>query len=237
MSLSRVLVIDDDANLVRLLDESLRRAGYDVLGAHNGLEGLRQLYAGRPSLVVLDVMMPRMDGWETLSRIREMSDVPVILLTARDAEADRLRGFRLGADDYVAKPFSLAELNARVRAVLLRSGRGGEEAPRPPLAVGDLVIDFGAGQVLKRGRAVQLTPTEFRLLAALAERPGRTMSHAELLRRVWGPEYVDETDYVKRYVWYLRRKVEDDPSAPQVVETVRGFGYRLAAQSTAATRL
>lgn len=228
---ARVLVIDDDANLVRLLAESLQRAGYEVLSAHNGLAGMRQLYSGHPNLVVLDVMMPHMDGWETLGRIREMSDVPVILLTARDAEADRLRGFMLGADDYVAKPFSLAELNARVRAILLRAGRGGGDGPQPPLAVGDLVIDFASRRVLKRGQAVKLTPTEYRLLAALAENPGRILSHEQLLDRVWGPAYLDEPGYVKRYVWYLRQKIEDDPAAPQVVETVRGFGYRLAADA------
>ncbi len=224
----RVLVVDDDRNLIRLLTESLETGGYAVATAVNGLEGLRQLYLTRPDLVVLDVMMPRMDGWETLARVREMSDVPVIMLTARDAEADRLRGFELGVDDYVTKPFSLAELNARVRAVLGRASRSGGEAVAPPVVVGDLLVDFGARRVLKCGQALALTPTEYRLLAVLAENAGRTLSHEQLLERVWGPEYVDEPGYVKRYVWYLRQKVEDDPSRPRYVETVRGFGYRLA---------
>ena len=224
---ARVLVVDDDANLLRLLDESLKTVGYDVLTACNGLDGVRELYAGRPDLMVLDVMMPRMDGWTTLARVREMSDVPVIMLTARDAEADRLRGFELGVDDYVIKPFSLRELSARVRAVLSRAAKASHEVARPPAAVGDLVIDFGSRRVLKRGEAVQLTPTEYRMLAALAEQPGRTLSHEDLLERAWGPEYAGELGYVKRYIWYLRQKIEDDPSDPAYVETVRGFGYRL----------
>jgi len=223
-----ILVIDDDGNFVRLLRESLEGAGYEVIAAANGLDGIKQLYSGRPDLVILDVMMPRMDGWEALKRVREMSDVPVIMLTARDAEADRLRGFELGVDDYVTKPFSLAELNARVRAVLARAARTREGGTPPPLVVGDLVIDFGSRRVLKRAEVLQLTPTEYRLLATLAEHAGRTLSHEQLLERVWGPEYVDEPGYIKRYVWYLRQKVEDDPAHPRYVETVRGFGYRLA---------
>ena len=225
-----VLMIDDDANLTRLLSESLEGAGYRVLTAANGLDGLRELYSGRPDIVVLDVMMPRMDGWETLKRIREMSDVPVIVLTARDDEPERLRGFDLGADDYVTKPFSLAEMNARLRAVLARAARARALAgdALPPVAVGYLVIDFAGRSVLRRGESVPLTPTEYRLLAVLAEHAGRTLSHNQLLTAVWGPEYADEPSYVKRYVWYLRQKIEDDPAAPRYVETVRGFGYRLA---------
>ena len=225
---AQVLVIDDDPRLARLLGESLEGAGYRVHTASNGRDGIRELYSHRPDLVILDVMMPSMDGWETLSRMREMSDVPVILLTARDAEAERLRGFELGADDYITKPFSLAEMNARVRAVLARSARASDDAPSPPQVLGDLVMDFATRRVLKHGQVLPLTPTEYRLLAALAEHAGRTLSHEQLLERVWGPEYVDEPGYVKRYIWYLRQKIEDDPSAPRYVETVRGFGYRLA---------
>jgi DNA-binding response OmpR family regulator len=223
-----VLVIDDDQNLVQLLCESLAAAGYDVQSASNGLDGLRQLYASQPDLVVLDVMMPNMDGWQALARVREMSDVPVILLTARDGEADRLRGFDLGADDYVTKPFSLAELNARVRAVLGRATRARTDASQPPVVVGDLMIDFGTRRVLKAGVLLPLTPTEYRLLAALAEHPGRLLSHEQLLAQVWGPTYATEADYVKRYIWYLRQKVEDDPAQPRYIETVRGYGYRLS---------
>ena len=225
---SRILVIDDDANLARLLRESLEGAGYHVITVTNGLEGIKELYASRPDLVILDVMMPRMDGWETLKRVREMSDVPVIMLTARDAESDRLHGFELGVDDYVTKPFSLAELNARVRAVLARAARAQSDGTLPPVTVGDLVVDFASRRAVKGAEVLQLTPTEYRLLAALAEHAGRTLSHEQLLERVWGPEYVDEPGYIKRYIWYLRQKVEDDPANPRYVETVRGFGYRLA---------
>jgi two-component system KDP operon response regulator KdpE len=225
---ARILVIDDDANLLRLLSESLEGAGYEVLASSNGLDGIKQLYTSRPELVILDVMMPRMDGWETLTRIREMSDVPVIMLTARDAEVDRLRGFELGSDDYVTKPFSLAELNARARAILTRAAKAQADGTPPPQVVGELVIDFGSRRVLKQGEVLQLTPTEYRLLAVLAEHAGRTLSHEQLLERVWGAEYIDEPGYVKRYIWYLRQKIEDDPGDPKYVETVRGFGYRLA---------
>lgn len=229
---SRVLVIDDDENLTRLLAESLEEHGYAVRSAANGLDGIRLLYDGRPDIVVLDVMMPRMDGWSTLSRIREMSEVPVIMLSARDAESDRLRGFELGVDDYVTKPFSLRELNARVGAVLARAAKEpSRNGGHPPLSVGDLVIDFSSRRVLKRGDPVQLTPTEYRLLAALAADAGRTLSHEQLLERAWGPEYADEPGYVKRYIWYLRQKIEDDPSDPRYVVTVRGFGYKLARET------
>ena len=226
---ANILLIDDDAKLTRLLRESLESVGYAVTEAHNGLDGLRELYARQPDLLVLDVMMPRMDGWQTLERVREMSNVPVIMLTARDAEPERLRGFELGADDYVTKPFSLAEINARVKAVLARSGRGSLQVPSlPSLTVGEMEIDFRDRVITRRGEVIHLTPTEYRLLATLAESHGHTLSHEQLLERVWGPEYVDEPGYVKRYVWYLRQKIEDDPSVPRYVETVRGFGYRLA---------
>ncbi len=227
--IAHILLIDDDAKLTRLLRESLEGAGYAVTEAHNGLDGLRELFARQPDLLVLDVMMPRMDGWQTLERVREMSEVPVIMLTARDAEPERLRGFELGADDYVTKPFSLAEMNARVKAVLARAGRNSPRAPTlPPLSIGELMIDFRDRVVTRRGEIIHLTPTEYRLLATLAESHGHTLDHEQLLERVWGPEYVDEPGYVKRYVWYLRQKIEDDPSDPRYVETVRGFGYRLA---------
>jgi two-component system KDP operon response regulator KdpE len=226
---ARVLVIDDDANLMRLLRESLAEAGYDVDAATNGRDGIAELEDRAPDLVVLDVMMPRMDGWSTLEQIRKQSEVPVIMLSARDSEADRLRGFDLGVDDYVTKPFSLRELNARVKAVLARARPATSDDGAGRVHVADLVVDSVSRQAFKRGEELPLTPTEYRLLAVLAERPGKAVSNQDLLRRVWGPEYSDEPDHVKRYVWYLRRKIEDDPSNPRYVETVRGFGYRLAA--------
>lgn len=222
----KILVIDDDATLLNLLRQSLGKAGYQVITATNGLSGLQTMYEERPDLIVLDVMMPRIDGWETCRRIREMSQVPIIMLTAKDEEADKIKGFEHGVDDYVTKPFSFAELNARVAAVLHRTRQ------RPPYRrpaihrVEDLVIDLENRRVTKDGEVLDLTPTEYRLLATLVENAGRVLSHEQLLSDVWGPEYVDDTGYVKRYIWYLRQKLEDDPSQPKYILTERGFGYR-----------
>jgi DNA-binding response OmpR family regulator len=223
-----ILVIDDDAILLGLLRQYLERAGYVVETAANGLAGLQRAYEVHPNLVVLDVMMPRMDGWEVCSRLREVSQVPIIMLTAKDAEGDKLRGFRLGIDDYVTKPFSFAELAARVAAVLARS-RLPEGAERPRIyRTGDLLIDLESLRVTKRESLIALTPTEFRLLAVLVENAGRVLTHEQLLDRVWGYDYAGDTGYVKRYIWYLRQKLEDDPNTPRYILTERGFGYSFA---------
>jgi two-component system KDP operon response regulator KdpE len=222
-----VLIIDDDPTLVDLLSQSLKKAGYRVLGASNGIDGLQMLYKNRVDLVVLDVMMPRMDGWETCNRIRDISDVPVIMLTAKDEEADALKGFQCGADDYVTKPFSFAELSARVNAVIQRARKTRTETPRNVHVFNDLIVDADNAQVTVRGKQVSLTPTEFQLLLTLVQNAGRILSHEQLLSQVWGPEYVGEPGYVKRYIWYLRQKVEEDPSNPEYIITERGFGYKL----------
>jgi two-component system KDP operon response regulator KdpE len=220
-----ILVIDDDTILLGLLRQSLERAGYGVEAAANGLAGLQRAYNVHPDLVVLDVMMPQMDGWEVCARLRQVSRVPIIMLTAKDAESDKLRGFHLGIDDYVTKPFSFAELSLRVAAVLNRA-REPHTAERPRIyQAGDLVIDLESLRVTKKGMAISLTPTEFRLLAALAENAGRVLTHEQLLEHVWGPDAVGDTGYVKRYVWYLRQKLEDDPNNPRYILTERGFGY------------
>ncbi len=222
----KILVIDDDATLLDLLRQSLGKAGYEVVTATNGLAGLQKMYEERPDLIILDVMMPRMDGWETCRRIREISQVPIIMLTAKDEEADKIKGFKYGVDDYVTKPFSFAELTARVGAVLHRTR---QQPPRREPAVyriDNLVIDLENRRVTKDGKPLDLTPTEYRLLATLVENAGRVLSHEQLLTNVWGPEYVDDTGYVKRYIWYLRQKLEDDPSHPRYIITERGFGYR-----------
>lgn len=223
-----ILVIDDDKTLLRLLNEALSKAGFQVILASNGIDGLQELYARQPDLVILDVMMPRMDGWETLSRIRQLSRVPVIMLTAKDAEADKVRGFNLGVDDYVTKPFSFAELTARAQAVLRRVR---ENAPprHKRYVSGDLVLDVDAHRVTKRGKTIELTPTEFRLLVTLAENAGRVLTHEQLLEKVWGYDAGEDTGYIKRYIWYLRQKLEDDPTNPQHILTERGFGYSFAA--------
>lgn len=223
----RILVIDDDLTLLDLLKQSLEKAGYKVLTATNGIDGLQMVYKGKADLVVLDVMMPRMDGWETCNRLREISDVPIIMLTAKDKEADALKGFQCGVDDYVTKPFSFSELTARVKAVLLRTRKAPPDKQRRVYVFDQLVVDADNSQVTLRGKPVSLTPTEFQLLLTLAENAGRILSHEQLLSQVWGPEYVGETGYVKRYIWYLRQKIEDDPGDPQYILTERGFGYKL----------
>ncbi len=221
-----VLVIDDDRTLLGLLRPSLEKAGYRFIGVTNGIDGLQSVYKDRPDLVILDVMMPRMDGWETCARIREVSQVPIIMLTAKDEEADKVKGFQYGVDDYVTKPFSFAELTARVGAVLHRARRSRPEEARKVYIFDDLLVDVENFRVTVRGEPVELTPTEFQLLVCLAENAGRILTHEQLLARVWGEEYVD-IGYVKRYIWYLRRKIERDPSNPEYIITERGFGYRL----------
>ena len=223
----RILIVDDDLTLIELLSQCLEKTGYKVLRATNGIDGLQMVYKNKVDLIILDVMMPRMDGWETCSRIREISDVPIIMLTAKDEEADALKGFHCGVDDYVTKPFSFAELTARVKAILQRARKAPPDKQRRVYAFDELVVDADNSQVTVRGKPVSLTPTEFQLLLNLAENAGRILSHEQLLSQVWGPEYVGETGYVKRYVWYLRQKIEDDPSNPQYILTERGFGYRL----------
>ncbi|TAH50209.1 MAG: response regulator transcription factor [Chloroflexota bacterium] len=223
--LGTILVIDDDKTLLRLLQEALNKANFHVILATNGIDGMQELYAQQPDLVLLDVMMPRMDGWETLERIRQLSRVPVIMLTAKDGEADKIRGLTHGVDDYITKPFSFAELIARAQAVLRRT-REHENNPKARRIVnGALVIDIDAHRVTKAGQPIELTPTEFRLLQTLAENAGRVLTHEQILERVWGYEAGEDTGYVKRYIWYLRHKLEDDPTNPQYIMTERGFGY------------
>ena len=223
-----VLVIDDDATLLGLLAEHLSRAAYHVITSVSGDTGLQTFYKHCPDLVILDVMMPRMDGWAVCERMREKSDVPIIMLTAKGEEQDRLRGFRLGVDDYVVKPFSFAELVARVGAILARRQRTVPETHSAPIVRGDLVIDLAERRVTRGGQPVHLTPTEFRLLAALAEQPGHSVAPKALLAHVWGNAYVDDVENVKRYIFYLRQKLEADVEHPRLILTERGFGYYLA---------
>jgi two-component system KDP operon response regulator KdpE len=226
MSDETILLIDDDATLLELLADHLRTAGYRPVIALNGQEGLHQINLTNPDLVVLDVMMPGMDGWEVCRRLRERSAVPVIMLTAKGEEVDKLRGFRLGVDDYVTKPFSFAELVARVGAVLTRVRYAAPD--RHQITSGDLTIDLDTHQVNVNGRLVELTPTEYRLLALLAGHAPRTVPTEQLLLDIWGPEYIGETRHVKHFVWSLRQKIEADPGDPRHILTERGFGYRFA---------
>jgi DNA-binding response OmpR family regulator len=218
-AVARVLVADDDRDVRALVRTLLERAGHEVVEAADGKECLRRLYERRPQLVVLDVGMPVMDGWKTLERIRDVADVPVLLLTARGEELDRVRGLRAGADDYVPKPFGRQELLARVEALLRR---GGGPAEYRQVYSDELVeIDFAQRRVIANGRPVALTPLEFRLLAAFVEHRGQVLSHDQLLSLAWGDADAHSRDELKLYVGYLRRKLQ----SASAIETVRGFGY------------
>ena len=224
-----ILLIDDDATLLELLSAHLQTAGYRPLIASDGPSGLQVAAEARPELVVLDVMMPGMDGWEVCERLRgkdapagRLYPIPIIMLTAKGEEIDKLRGFRLGVDDYVTKPFSFAELAARVGAVLARA----QPTPNHIVTSGNLIIDFDQRRVTMAGHPVDLTPTEYHLLETLARHADRTVPVETLLVEVWGPGYAGEVEHVKHYIWALRKKIEADPGDPKHVLTERGFGYR-----------
>src|SRR5919197_1948776 len=220
----RVLVVDDDDDIRGLVVELLERAGLDVSQADDGRAGLRAFHQSPPDLVVLDVSMPGLDGWETLERIRDLSDVPVMMLTARGAELERVRGLQAGADDYMVKPFGRQELVARVQALLRRARASGEE--RQERYVDErLTIDFAQRAVTYDGRDVALTPLEFRLLSAFVRHPRQVLSRELLLELLWGDAYGVSGDQVKLYVGYLRRKLDPDQPDGVPIETVRGFGY------------
>jgi DNA-binding response OmpR family regulator len=224
MKRASVLVVDDDGDIRGLLRELLGRAGYDVVESPNGRDGLRALYGSAPDLVLLDVSMPEMDGWQTLERIRDVSDVPVIMLTARAAELEKVRGLKAGADDYVTKPFGRQELLARVEAHLRRSG---ERVEQPgTYADGLVAIDFAQREVTVAGQKVALTPLEFKLLATFVRHPNQVLSHDQLLELVWGDTLTGSRARTKLYVGYLRQKLAVADSGESPIETVRGFGYR-----------
>jgi two-component system KDP operon response regulator KdpE len=226
---TRLLLIDDDERLTSAVALYMRRQGFELDVAHDGHVGLERFIRTPPDLVVLDVMMPGMDGWEVCRRIRERSNVPIIMLTARTDENDRVLGLRLGADDYVAKPFSLKELEARIEAVIRRANM---EPPTTDDLIyddGRLRIERGAMQVSYEDEPVNLTATERRLLFTLAENAGRVLSPDQILRQVWGPEYAGQSDYVKLYIWRVRQKIEPTPGEPTYIQTERGLGYRFVA--------
>ena len=223
---TRLLIVDDDSTLLRFLTEYFEREGFIVDSAGGGQQGLRLFYASRPDLVIVDVMMPGMDGWEVTARLRELADTPVIMLTAKSGEADKLRGFRLGVDDYVTKPFSLAELGARVGAVLTRAAAA-SAASESTYQAGSITVDMKKHEARLAGELLSLTPTEFRVLACLAQRAGEAVAQEELLERVWGEYRKESGSALRRYIWFLRKKIEADPDTPRRLVTVRGFGYRL----------
>ena len=218
-----VLVVDDDPDVRALVSTLLGRAGYLVTEAPDGRAALKALYGQRPDLVVLDVNMPDLDGWATLERIRDLSDVPVVMLSARGEELEKVRALRAGADDYVTKPFGRQELLARVESVLRRAVAGG---PKETYSDALLTVDFAERRLTVGERSVELTPLEFKLLATFVEHPNQLLDHGQLLELVWGGERGTSRDQVKLYVGYLRKKLADAGAQPSAIETVRGFGYR-----------
>jgi DNA-binding response OmpR family regulator len=234
-----ILMIDDDDALVRLTELNLTKAGYRFVSARHGIAGLQMLESEKPTLVLLDITMPKLNGWETCRLIREVSDVPIIVITGNDEEADKARGLDLGADDYVTKPFGMVELQARIRAVLRRAEMPSTSQRRPKPTtyhLGALVVDIAAHSVTRQGKPVALTPTEFRLLEHLLAHPGMVLSHSQLLTAVWGFEYSDATELLKPTISRLRQKIEQDPSHPEIIETVHGVGYRLVLPTVVSAR-
>lgn len=229
--MTRVLVIDDSTADRRLLHDALEAEGFEVEEAEDGQDGLRKLFAARPDVIVLDVLMPNMDGWTVCERVREFTDTPIIMLTSLDREEEIVKGLELGADDFVSKPVSPRQLIARLKSVVRRTHTHPEDKSDFRYDDGVLVIDTAQHQVLLNGRPVELSPTEFRLLVSLAEAPGRVHDYAWLLTAVWGDEYVNDIDFLRVYIWRLRKKLEEDPEHPSRIVTERGFGYRFVARA------
>jgi two-component system KDP operon response regulator KdpE len=224
----KILIVDDEPRVVQLVTAVMEAVGYQVVAAGSGEPAIEMVALEQPDLVLLDIRLPyELDGYEVCRRIREFSEVPVIMLTAKALETDLLRGFDVGADDYLTKPFNSKELVARVRAVLRRSQRP-EEMGTATLACGELDVSFARRTVQVRGEPVSLTRTEYALFREMALNANCVMLHQDLLTKVWGPEYRDDIDYLRAYIRYLRRKLEVDPSNPQYILTLPGVGYMLA---------
>jgi two-component system KDP operon response regulator KdpE len=222
----KLLVVDDEEDLQQLLRAMLERRGYEVLNASGGLQAIRLLYHERPDLILLDVMMPNMDGWETLKRIREMSTVPVIMLTALGEVAQVVQGLQIGADDYISKPFDREELVARIEALLRRCTQPVDQAAQAfSFDHGQLIIDPVCRRVVANGQEVRLTPTEYRFLLYLAQNAGRVLTYESILANVWDMAYKGGDKNVKVYATYLRRKIEPDPQRPRYICSERGIGY------------
>jgi two-component system KDP operon response regulator KdpE len=226
----KMLVVDDDRNIVEAvtLGFQLQWQECEVITASDGEKGLDRFFEEQPDVVILDVALPEMNGFEVLRRIRQVSDVPVLMLTARGEEMDKVKGLELGADDYITKPFSHLELFARIKAVLRRAELPPPISAAPSFSFGDLAINFDSRTITLRGRPIKLTPTEYNLLYHLVRNAGRVLSHETLLAKVWGDEYRNDVDYLKVYISRLRNKLEDEPDHPKYILTERGLGYRFA---------
>ncbi len=222
-----ILIIDDDLDLLDIVGAALQRSGYEVLKASDGHAGLAMFLQHDPCLVLLDITMPGLSGWEVCRQLREISDVPVILLTVLRRERDIVRGLKEGADDYITKPFSTGELMGRIEALLRRARMPATEQPEPRITTGELTLISESHQVILCGRIIKLTPTEFRLLSTLVKHVGRVISHRKLIYEVWGQVDKTDTRQLKVYIHYLRQKLEDDPKNPRYILSERGEGYRL----------
>lgn len=222
----RVLVIDDEPQIRRFLRISLEASGYEVHEVATGLEGINRAAQLRPDLIILDMGLPDIDGLEVLRRLREWTTTPTIILSVRDADDDKVAALDAGADDYLTKPFSLEELMARMRVAQRHTHPGPQSHV---FKAGSVEVDLSRRQVTRNGEAVKLTPTEYALLRLLIQHTGRVLTHKQILREVWGPEYVEETHYLRVYFAQLRQKLEEDPSLPRLILTEPGVGYRLAA--------
>ena len=222
----RILVVDDEKGLVKIIRLNLEQDGFDIVEAYNGAQAMEKLRTTLPDLVLLDVMMPDTDGFTVLKMIRQIGSIPVIMLTAKGEEDDKVKGLEFGADDYVTKPFSPRELTSRIRAVLRRGDFSRDEESGKIVVDDRLTIDFDRHEVWVEGELVQLRPTEYRLLYHLVQNAGWVLTHDQILNKVWGYEYENEPHYVRLYINYLRKKLELDPADPQYILTERGVGYR-----------
>ena len=221
---AKILVVDDEPKIRMFIRANLEARGYDIHLAQDGVEAVEEAARILPDVIVLDVNMPRMDGIEACQKIREWTNTPIIILSVREDEKDKVRALDEGADDYVTKPFGIEELLARIRVALRHSKN--TDADTPVFTAGDLEVDFSKQLVKRRGETIKLTRTEYQLLAYLVTNCGKVLTHKDLLHNVWGPEYGDETEYVRTFITQLRRKIEDDPSNPQFIITEPRIGYR-----------
>jgi two-component system KDP operon response regulator KdpE len=221
---ARILIIDDEKQIRRMLKTALTGFGYDIAEASSGQEGLNQTTMFHPDLIILDLGLPDLDGVEVVRRLREWTEVPIIILSVREQENDKIKAFDAGADDYVTKPFGMGELLARIRVALRHAAKTEDE---PVLTFGELTVDLARRRVILRGEELKLTPTEYEILKHLALHAGKVVTHRQLLKAIWGPNYQDETHYLRIYIGQLRRKIEADPSQPSYIVTESGVGYRL----------
>ncbi len=229
MPKEKILIVDDEARILRLVRSNLEPSGYKVLTAMDGDSALTAAEQNDPDLIILDLMLPKIDGFEVCRRLREFSTVPIIILTAKGEEVDKVKGLELGADDYLTKPFGVPELLARIKAVLRRTRVPPTQRQEPVFNLSNFSVNFAQRRVVAHGVDVKLSPTEYKLLYELVTNAGRVVLHQDLLARVWGREYRDETEYLRVYIRYLRQKIEEDPSQPKLILTEPGVGYRFAA--------